>query len=135
MRVKPPSCPADRGFTAVLMPLFALLPFQPSGVCSLKASPALRAQTSTGNTPSARGAPVVTSAEPEPPQVQGQHLALVAPYLPSLKQTAAGDQTGISTCQIPGSGYPNGIPFPENKHKFITLVWLQRKTHLDSLLC
>lgn len=140
MRVKLPSCPADRGFTAVLMPLFALLLLQPSAICSLKASPALRAQTSTGNMTSARGAPAVTSAEapgshPEPSQVRGKHLALVAPYLPSPKQTAAGDRTGISTCQTPGSGHPNGIPFPENKHKFIILVWLQRKTHLDSLFC
>lgn len=130
MRVKPPSCPADRGFTATLMPLFALLPFQLSGVCSLKASPALGAQTSTGNRSSARGAAAVT----EPSQAQGQPLALVAPYLPSLKQTAAGDRTGISTCQTPGSGCPNGMPSPENEHKLIILVWIQRKTHF-SLSC
>lgn len=81
-----------------------------------------------------RGAPAVTCAEPwagtEPSQDGGQCLALVAPYLPLLKQTAAGDRRGISTCQTPGSGYPNGIPSPENKHKFIILVWLWGKTHL-----
>lgn len=112
----------------------ALCRLQPEGF------PSSESQTSTGNTTSARGAPAVTSAEapgshPEPSQVRGKHLALVAPYLPSPKQTAAGDRMGISTCQTPGSGHPNGIPFPENKHKFIILVWLQRKTHLDSLFC
>lgn len=66
----------------------------------------------------------------QPSQVRGQPLALAAPYLPWLKQTAAGDRTGTSTCQTPGSGYPNGTPFPENEHKFIILLWLQRKTHL-----
>lgn len=71
----------------------------------------------------------------EPSQVRWQHLALVVPYLPSLKQMAAGDRRDTSTCQTPGSGYPNGIPSPENKQKFIILVWLQRKTHSDSLFC
>jgi len=52
-------------------------------------------------------------------------------YLLSLKQMAAEDRKGISTCQTPSSAYPAGTPFPENKHIIVILVWVQRKSHLD----
>lgn len=70
-----------------------------------------------------------------PLHIWEEQLALMVSYLPSPKQMAAGDRKGISTCQTPSSEYPAGTLFPENKHIFIILVWLQRKTYLDGLFC
>lgn len=119
-----------RGFTATQISLFVLLHFQLFGVCSLKAPPGPRAQSSIGSTTTARVSSPVTSAEPltlVSAHEATERLALMVSYLPSQMQTAAEDQKGISICLTPGSGYPVWMLFPENKHIFISLVWLQRK--------
>lgn len=125
-------------FSAAWMSLMELLHFQLFGGRRLKAPSAPRAQTTVGNTTNARGTPAMTSAEPltpgsptKPSHVQEEHPALLGPYLPSLRQTAAEDRKGISTCQTPSSEHPAGIQFPENKHIFIILAWLQRKTQTN----
>lgn len=119
-----------RGFTATQISLFVLLHFQLFGVCSLKAPPGPRAQSSIGSTTMGRVSPPVTSAEPltlVSAHEATERLSLMVSYLPSQMQTAAEDQKGISICPTPGSGYPVWMLFPENKHIFISLVWLQRK--------
>lgn len=141
MRRKLPSCSTGKGFTATQMPLFALLHFQLFDVCILKALSALRAQTSIRNTTNTIKAPTMASDESltpdfafiKPSHIREECLALIVSYLPSLKQMVAEDQKGISTCQTPSSEYPDGILFPVNKHIYIILVGLQRKTCLDDL--